>query len=97
VTDKARRYWERNLDLLIQVTETEDFVMCEQIQRSFRSGAQQSIQFGRNEPGLAHYHAALDELLQLETPVALKGSTGSSTSGPADGSTVPEAVGVGGA
>jgi len=77
VTDKARQYWKRNLDLLIQVTETEDFIMCEQIQRSFRSGAQESIQFGRNEPGLAHYHATLDQLLQLETPVSLSGSSSS--------------------
>ena len=36
-TDKARAYWTRNLDLLMQVTETEDFIMCEQIQRSFGS------------------------------------------------------------
>lgn len=69
VTDKARAYWKKNLDLLMQVTETEDFVMCEQIQRSFASGAQQAIQFGRNEPGLIHFHSALDGLLGLETPV----------------------------
>jgi phenylpropionate dioxygenase-like ring-hydroxylating dioxygenase large terminal subunit len=74
VTDKARAYWKRNLDLLIQVTETEDFVMCEQIQRSFRSGAQQSIQFGRNEPALTHYHRSLDQLLGLETAVSVNGS-----------------------
>lgn len=70
VTEKAQQYWKRNLDLLMKVTETEDFVMCEQIQRSFRSGAQDYIQFGRNEPGLTHYHTTLDRLLGLETPVA---------------------------
>ena len=68
-TDSAVAYWKRNLDLLMEVTETEDFVMCEQIQRSFRSGAQDSIQFGRNEPGLIHFHSTLDRLLGLETPV----------------------------
>lgn len=62
-TEKAREYWKRNLDLLIKVTETEDFVMCEQIQRSFASGAQQSILFGRNEPALIHFHTTLDALL----------------------------------
>lgn len=62
-TDKAREYWKRNLDLLVKVTETEDFVMCEQIQRSFASGAQEAIQFGRNEPALIHYHSTLDRLL----------------------------------
>ncbi len=70
-TDKARAYWTRNLDLLMQVTETEDFIMCEQIQRSFGSGAQDAIQFGRNEPGLIHFHTTLDQLLHLETAVAL--------------------------
>ncbi len=62
-TDKAREYWKRNLDLLVKVTETEDFVMCEQIQRSFASGAQEAIQFGRNEPALIHFHSTLDRLL----------------------------------
>ena len=71
VTEKAQAYWKRNLDLLMEVTETEDFVMCEQIQRSFASGAQQSIQFGRNEPGLIHFHSTLDGLLGLETSVAV--------------------------
>ena len=69
-TDKAKAYWARNLDLLMRVTETEDFVMCEQIHRSFSSGAQESIQFGRNEPALIHYHSTLDQLLGLETAVA---------------------------
>ena len=37
--------------------------MCEQIQRSFASGAQEAIQFGRNEPALIHFHTMLDTLL----------------------------------
>ena len=70
VTEKAQAYWKRNLDLLMTVTEAEDFVMCEQIQRSFGSKAQEFIQFGRNEPGLIHFHTTIDRLLGLETPVA---------------------------
>jgi hypothetical protein len=65
ITEKAQSYWKRNLDLLMQVTETEDFIMCEQIQRSFTSGAQEAIQFGRNEPGLIHFHATIDRLLAV--------------------------------
>jgi phenylpropionate dioxygenase-like ring-hydroxylating dioxygenase large terminal subunit len=65
-TEKARTYWRKNMDLLMQVTDTEDFIMCEQIQSSFRSGAQESIVFGRNEPGLIHFHRSLDRLLELE-------------------------------
>ena len=45
------------------VIDQEDFVMCEQIQRSFRSGAQQEIVFGRNEPSLIHFHEAIEALL----------------------------------
>ncbi|MGF1598904.1 MAG: aromatic ring-hydroxylating dioxygenase subunit alpha [Acidimicrobiales bacterium] len=70
-TDKARDYWKKNFDLLMQVTETEDFVMCEQMQRAFAAGAQEYIQFGRNEPALTHYHRTLDRLLGLETPVGV--------------------------
>jgi phenylpropionate dioxygenase-like ring-hydroxylating dioxygenase large terminal subunit len=69
-TESARDHWRRNLDLLLKVTETEDFIMCEQIQTSFGSGAQQAITFGRNEPGLIHYHRSLDRLLGLEEPAA---------------------------
>lgn len=62
-TEKVAAYWKKNIDLLMQVTETEDFIMCEQIQRSFRSGAQDHITFGANEPNLAHFHQSLDRLL----------------------------------
>ena len=47
----------------MRVTDTEDFVLCEQIQKGFYAGAQESIIFGRNEPGLAHYHRGLAEAL----------------------------------
>ena len=76
ITDKSKAYWKRNLDLLMQVTETEDFIMCEQIQRSFSSGAQEYIQFGRNEPALIHFHSTIDRLLGLETPVTLPALAG---------------------
>lgn len=58
-TEKARRHFQRNLDLLIQVTETEDFLVGEQIQRGFRARPGDSIVYGRNEPGLVHYHQML--------------------------------------
>src|SRR5690606_18218663 len=62
-TERARARWKKAMDLLVQVTDTEDFIMCEQIQRSFRSGAQEAITFGKNEPALIHFHRSLDELL----------------------------------
>lgn len=58
-TDKARRHWDRNLELVLNVVENEDFPVGEGIQRSFESGAQSHIVFGRNEPALAHFHRAV--------------------------------------
>ena len=62
-TEKAQRRWKKSLDIIVGVIDQEDFVMCEQIQRSFRSGAQQEIVFGRNEPSLIHFHEAIEALL----------------------------------
>ena len=69
-TERARRRWQKAMDLLVQVTDTEDFIMCEQIQTSFRSGAQEAITFGKNEPALIHFHRSLDELLGVRPLVA---------------------------
>jgi len=52
----ARRHWDRNMDLLIRTVVDEDFPVGEEIQRGFYSGAQEALVFGRNEPGLSHFH-----------------------------------------
>ena len=65
VDDRTRRHFQSNFDLLLQVTEQEDFRICEQMQRGFHVDANATVVYGRNEPGLAHYHrmirAALGE------------------------------------
>jgi phenylpropionate dioxygenase-like ring-hydroxylating dioxygenase large terminal subunit len=55
-SEKAKLHWMKNMDLLIRTVQGEDFPVGEDIQRGFRSGAQDSIVFGRNEPALHHYH-----------------------------------------
>ncbi len=64
-SDSAKRHWDNNFNLLMATVELQDFPTCEGMQRGFRSGAQDSIVFGRNEPALQHFHrgvrAALDE------------------------------------
>ena len=65
LTEKAKAHWAKNMDLVIRVVETEDFPVGEDIQRGFRSGAQDSIIFGRNEPGLHHFHASVREAIGL--------------------------------
>jgi phenylpropionate dioxygenase-like ring-hydroxylating dioxygenase large terminal subunit len=41
----------------------EDYLLASEIQRSMATGARAELVFGRNEPGLHHRHAALDEAL----------------------------------
>ncbi|HYC56840.1 MAG TPA: SRPBCC family protein [Candidatus Binatia bacterium] len=61
--EKSRRYFQANFELLVGTVCREDFVIGEQAQRGFHSGAQDSIIYGRNEPGLAHYHRMLNASL----------------------------------
>ena len=63
--DSAVRHWQRNIDLVDEVTSIEDFTACEAIQRSCATGLQDHLLFGRNEPGLIHYHRTLRSELGL--------------------------------
>ncbi len=67
VTDKEKRHWDRNFDLLMRTVDAEDFPVCLDIQRGFGAGAQPHITFGRNEPALAHYHRSLRQALGLNS------------------------------
>ncbi len=66
--DSARRHFQRNFDLLIGVSEKEDFGVGAQIQRGFHAGGPQTIVYGRNEPALAHYHRAIHAALAQPRP-----------------------------
>jgi phenylpropionate dioxygenase-like ring-hydroxylating dioxygenase large terminal subunit len=61
--ERAQRYWRKNLDILLQVTNTEDFPQCERIQAALAAGAIDTLFFGRNEPALAHFHRSLAAML----------------------------------
>jgi len=58
-TDKARAYWQKNYDLAIRTVLEEDFALGEKMQRGFMSGLQAEVVYGRNEPGLIHFHERL--------------------------------------
>ena len=58
-TPKAKEHWDRNFNLLMATVEEQDFPTCEGMQKGFRSGAQDAIVFGRNEPALQHYHRSI--------------------------------------
>jgi phenylpropionate dioxygenase-like ring-hydroxylating dioxygenase large terminal subunit len=64
-SDGARRHFQDNFDLLLTVSENEDFRLAEQIQRGFHSGGHDTVIYGRNEPGVAHYHRTIKAALGL--------------------------------
>ena len=66
VTDKARKYWTKNMDLLMATVQQEDFPLAENIQRDFHSGAQDFVTFGANEPALAHFHRSIKKTLGID-------------------------------
>jgi phenylpropionate dioxygenase-like ring-hydroxylating dioxygenase large terminal subunit len=63
VSDKARAYWKKNLDMLLQVTGTEDFPLMEKIQANLSSGALPELIYGKNEPALIHLHTSINAAL----------------------------------
>lgn len=65
-SDKARNHWDKNMALLMATVEDEDFPVCLDIQRGFEANAQSYITFGRNEPGLTHYHHNMRSALGLK-------------------------------
>jgi phenylpropionate dioxygenase-like ring-hydroxylating dioxygenase large terminal subunit len=63
-TEKARRYWDKNMELVVKVVEEEDFPVGESIQEGFHSAAQSHITFGINEPALSHYHRSISDAVR---------------------------------
>jgi phenylpropionate dioxygenase-like ring-hydroxylating dioxygenase large terminal subunit len=53
-------YYVKNLDVLLGVTNNEDFPMQEQTQRNLASGALADVVYGKMEPALAAYHTAVN-------------------------------------
>jgi phenylpropionate dioxygenase-like ring-hydroxylating dioxygenase large terminal subunit len=62
-SEKARAYFVKNLDVLLGVTNMEDFPVMAQIQRNLASGALPEVVYGKQEPALVHFHASVDALL----------------------------------
>lgn len=61
--EKTLRHWKKNLDILLKVTESEDFPQMERIQKNLESGALPEVVYGRIEPALVHMHKAINEAL----------------------------------
>jgi hypothetical protein len=57
--ESTKRHWDKNLELVLHVTENEDFPVGEGTQKGFHTGAQSNITFGLNEPALAKFHTTI--------------------------------------
>jgi hypothetical protein len=62
-SEAERGYWRRNMDLIDGVTTSEDFAACAKIQANLRAGSVPFLLLGRNEPGVAHFHRTLHQVL----------------------------------
>ncbi len=69
-TEDEKLHWKKNMDLVMKVVTTEDFPAGRTMQIGFRSGAQSHVVYGRNEPGMIHYHRSLDRALSQSTDKA---------------------------
>ncbi len=61
-THKAAAYWQKNIDILFGALE-EDFDMAESVQAGVRSGANETLTFGRFEQGLSWFHENVDRTI----------------------------------
>jgi len=61
ISDETNRKAQKNLDLLWNVTNTEDMPIAKQTFGNLKSGALPEIVYGKNEPGLVYYHSAIAE------------------------------------
>lgn len=64
-TERERKYWDKNMELLMKTVGDEDFRLSEHLQMGFTSGAQEYLTFGKNEPALQHFHQAIQAALAL--------------------------------
>ena len=64
--EKAEEHWRRSFELIdTKVFNSEDLVVCEQIQRGLRSGANETLIVGRLEQNLCRFHSNIDAALAL--------------------------------
>jgi phenylpropionate dioxygenase-like ring-hydroxylating dioxygenase large terminal subunit len=58
-SERERAYFVKNLDVLLGVTNAEDFPMMARIQQNLASGAVPEVVYGRMEPALVHFHESI--------------------------------------
>lgn len=66
IDERTEHYLQRSLDVLLSVTDTEDFPQVAVTQQALLAGGKRSFVFGRNEPGLVAYHKWLDAAMEAK-------------------------------
>jgi hypothetical protein len=59
-TPEFKGRWDRNWDILIGTVVTEDWAISKTVQSGIPYLTEDRVIFGRNEPGLQHFHGTLD-------------------------------------
>jgi phenylpropionate dioxygenase-like ring-hydroxylating dioxygenase large terminal subunit len=65
-SERERAYWVKNLDVLLAVTNSEDFPAMQRIQENLASGAVPEVVYGKMEPALVHFHESVNALLAAD-------------------------------
>lgn len=68
-SEKARNFWQKNMQLAIDTVEAEDFELGRIIQQNAENGAPEHVVYGRNEPAMSHYHSRIRAHLGLNSTV----------------------------
>ena len=62
--ENAEAHWQRSFELIdTAVFNSEDLVICEQIQRGLKSGANDALILGGLEQNLLHFHSTIETAL----------------------------------
>ena len=64
VTDEQKEVTETFSRLVLKAVSEEDYAIGFTIQQTLRSGGNASFTFGRNEPGVQHFHKSLEAFMQ---------------------------------
>jgi phenylpropionate dioxygenase-like ring-hydroxylating dioxygenase large terminal subunit len=58
--EEYRARWDRNWEILISTVVSEDWAISQQVQAGIPYLTEDRVIFGRNEPGLQHFHGEMD-------------------------------------
>jgi phenylpropionate dioxygenase-like ring-hydroxylating dioxygenase large terminal subunit len=73
-TEARREKWDKNWKILIGTVVAEDWAVSKTIQSSVHAAAGGQIVFGRNEPGLQHFHSELQRVIAADASPRVGGA-----------------------